>query len=113
MSDEAPTDEVPDGAAFFPEIPTELGVSPLLLCVLHSVVFLGGSAEEIVHPSAGDEALGMMAEYLARLDGAERAKVLEDMDALRGYARDQGWPKQLTAFLKSFLHDFGIEPPDA
>ena len=33
-------DEVPEGAAVFPEIPAELGVHPLLLAVLHAVVFL-------------------------------------------------------------------------
>src|SRR3954447_865604 len=93
-------DEVPDGAAFFPEIPMELGVSPLLLAVLHSVVFLGGSAEEIVNPAASDEALGVIAGYLERCDGEERRRILEDLAALRGYAREQGWPKQLTAFLK-------------
>jgi hypothetical protein len=102
-------DEVPDGSAFFPIIPPELGVSPLLLGVLHAVVFVGGSADEIVNPKAGDEALGAIAGYLERLDGNDRRRVLEDLAALRGYAREQGWPKQLTAFLKSFPGDFGIE----
>ena len=35
-------DEVPEGAAVFPTIPAELGVHPLLLAVLHAVVFLEG-----------------------------------------------------------------------
>ena len=110
--DEDNDDEVPDGSAFFPEIPVELGVSPLLLGVLHAVVFVGGSADEIVNPQAGDEALGAIAGYLNRIGGPERDKVLEDLVALRGYAKDQGWPKQLTAFLKSFPADFGLTPDD-
>lgn len=105
-------DEVPDGTAVFPEIPVELGVGPLLLCALHAVVFIGGSADEIVNPQAGDEALGAIANYLGRIEGPERDKILEDLLALRGYAKDQGWPKQLTAFLKSFPADFGLIPDD-
>ncbi|MFL5329336.1 MAG: hypothetical protein ACJ8C4_10510 [Gemmataceae bacterium] len=101
-------DEVPEGAAFFPSIDAELGVHPLLLAVLHSVVFLGGSAEEIVNPTAADEALGAIAGYVERCDGKERQRILEDLSVLRGYAREQGWPKQLTAFLKSFPVDFGL-----
>ncbi len=50
-------DEVPEGAAVFPEIPPELGVHPLLLAVLHATVFLAGSDAEIVQPEAGDEAV--------------------------------------------------------
>ena len=37
MSEEA-ENEVPAGAAVLPEIPAELGVHPLLLAVLHTVV---------------------------------------------------------------------------
>ena len=100
--------EVPDGAAVFPEIPAELGVHPLLLAVVHVVVFLAGSDDEIVHPEAGDEALQSVADYLQRLDGADLRRVNEDMTALRAYAKQQGWPKQLQLFLKSFLADFGV-----
>jgi hypothetical protein len=55
--------EVPEGAAVFPVIPPELGVHPLLLAVLHAVVFLEGSGEEIVEPSAAEEALDHLAIY--------------------------------------------------
>ena len=100
--------EIPDGAAVFPTIAAELNIHPLLLAALHAVVFLGGSAEEIVHPAAADEALGTMAGYIQRCDGADRRRVLEDLQVLRSYAKDQGWPKQLTAFLRSFADDFGL-----
>ena len=41
MSDEPEMDEdVPEGAAVFPLIPAELNIHPLLLAMLHCVVFL-------------------------------------------------------------------------
>src|SRR5438067_11782892 len=48
MSDEAERG-VPDGAAVFPLIPEELGVDPLLLAVLHAVVFFDGSEDGVGH----------------------------------------------------------------
>jgi hypothetical protein len=101
---------VPDGAAIFPAIPAELGAHPLLLAALHAVIFLAGSAEEIVQPDAADEAVQQIAEYLTRLEGADLRRVQEDMTCLTAYARQQGWPKGLIASLKSFLADLGIEP---
>ena len=60
-------DEVPDGAAMFPEIPAELGVHPLLLAVLHAYVFLDGSDAAVVNPEASSEAMEYLATYLQRL----------------------------------------------
>ena len=60
MSDEdqfEDDEQVPEGVAIFPEIPDTLGVNPLLLAVIHSIVFLAGSDAEIVNPSAADEAV--------------------------------------------------------
>jgi hypothetical protein len=101
--------EVPDGAAVFPDIPAELAVHPLLLAVLHTVVFLAGSADEIVQPAAGEEALQAIADYLQRLTGPDLRRAREDMHTLLAYAKQQGWPKQLQHFLTSFLADFGVE----
>ncbi|MBY0228073.1 MAG: MoaD family protein, partial [Gemmataceae bacterium] len=36
--EEEPGEEVPDGAAVFPEIPDDLGVNPLLLASLHATI---------------------------------------------------------------------------
>jgi len=109
----AESGEVPDGAAVFPEIPAELGVHPLLLAVLHAVVFLAGSDDAIVQPDAGEEALQSLADYLQRLSGSDLRRVNEDVAALVGYAKQQGWPKQLQHFLKTFLADFGVGESDA
>jgi hypothetical protein len=106
LSDSA--DEVPDGAAVFPEIPAELGVHPLLLAVLHAYVFLDGSDVAVVNPEASSEAMEYVALYLQRLTGAELQRVREDLDTLVGYAKEEKWPKQYVAFLKSFLADNGV-----
>jgi hypothetical protein len=102
-------DEIPDGAAVFPDIPAELGAHPLLLAVVHAVVFLAGSADEIVQPDAAVEATEYIAAYLQRLTGPDLQRVKEDMAALQAYAKQQGWEKQLQHFLKSFLADLGVE----
>jgi hypothetical protein len=101
------TPEVPEGAAVFPLIPPELGVHPLLLAVLHAVVFLDGSSEDVVHPDAASETLEYLATYLQRLTGDDLRRAREDLATLASYARSQKWPKQHVRFLKEFLADFG------
>ena len=71
-------------------------------------MFVGGSAEAVVQPDAGDEAVQALAGYLQRLTGDDLRRVREDMGVLLSYARQQGWPKQLQHFLKTFLADFGV-----
>jgi hypothetical protein len=104
--------EVPEGAAVLPDIPAELGVDPLLLAVLHAVVFLDGSAAEVVHGDAAEEALDRLASYLQRLDGPQLQRVREDLETLAGYARSQKWPKQQVRFFKDFLADYGVDERD-
>jgi len=101
--------EIPDGAAVFPPIPPELNVDPLLLAVLHAIVFVAGSDESIVHPEAGEETIAAIAGYLERATGEQREYVRKELIALRRFAREQGWPKQFTEFLKSFPKEFGLE----
>jgi hypothetical protein len=108
MSDEAES-QVPEGAAVFPLIPEELGVHPLLLAVLHAVVFLNGSEDDVVNPDAAAEALEYFAAYLQRLDGDELRRTREDLTALATYGRQEKWPKQLVRFLKEFLSSYGVE----
>lgn len=108
MADET-SPQVPEGAAVFPLIPPELGIHPLLLAVLHAVVFLDGSAEAVVHASAADEALEYLAGYLQRLEGPELLRVHEDLKTLEAFARQEKWPKQEVRFLREFLSELGIE----
>jgi hypothetical protein len=110
MSDEERSD-VPEGAAVFPLIPAELGVHPVLLAVLHAVVFLEGSEPDVVHPAAATEALEYLATYLQRLKGSELRRVREDLDCMTAYARQENWPKQQVRFLKEFLTSFGVLNP--
>ena len=105
--------EVPDGAAIFPDIPAELGVSPLWLAVLHTTVFLLGSDDKIIDPDAAEEAAQGVAMYLGRLEGEELRRVREDMACLIAYARQQKWSKGLIQALKTFLVDLGLEEEEA
>lgn len=107
MADETP--DVPEGAAVFPVIPAELGVHPLLLAVLHAVVFLEGSEAPVVQAEAAQEQLEMIAECLQRLDGDDRRRAREDMATLLGYAKHEKWPKGFQQFLKNFLDDYGVK----
>jgi hypothetical protein len=108
MADEAEPQEVPEGAAVFPLIPEELGVSPLLLAALHAVIFLVGSDDEVVQPDAAEEALHYLVTYLRRLDGPALRKVSEDLNVLAAFARQEQWPKEDRDFLRTFLTEFGI-----
>ncbi len=101
------SEEVPDGAAVFPLIPTELGIHPLLLAVLHAYVFFEGSDAAVVHPEMAAEAMEYLATYLQRLHGADLNRASEDMETLVGYAKLQKWPKQHVRFLKTFLSETG------
>lgn len=108
MADEAGR-EVPEGTAVFPLIPEELGVHPLLLAVIHSIVFLEGSADDVMDAEAADEALEYIVTYLQRLSGSELSRLREDLDCLGAYARQQGWSKAQQRFLKDFLQSYGVE----
>jgi hypothetical protein len=101
-----------EGAAVFPLIPPELGINPLLLALLHSMVFIDGSTDDVLDPDAADEAMQYLVTYLMRLKGPALDRIREDMDCLLGYAKQAGWPRQQLTFLKSFLADYGIAPKD-
>jgi hypothetical protein len=100
--------EVPDGAAVFPLIPAELGIQPLLLAVLHAIVFLDGSDKKVVNPEAAAEAQDHIAAYLQRLIDRDLARVREDLEVLRTFAKQERWGKAEVQFLKEFLANFGV-----
>ena len=110
MSDEIeqPCSEVPEGAAVFPLIPDELGIHPLLLAVLHAIVFFDGSDVEVVNEAAANEALNYFATYLQRLQGNDLKRIREDMDCLMAFGKQEGWPAEEMQFLREFLKEFGV-----
>ncbi len=110
MADEA--SEVPAGAAVFPLIPEELGVHPLLLAVLHAMVFIEGSSAEVVQAAAGEEAMNYLVTYLHRLGGPQLQRLREDLECLLSFAHQQQWPPEEMEFLKSLLTDYGIGEED-
>jgi hypothetical protein len=101
--------EVPEGAAVLPLIPLELGISPLLLATLHGIVFVAGSAENVVNPAAGNEALDYIASYLRRLNSAEIRRLQEDVRCLLSYAREQKWSREMVQSLKALSDELGID----
>jgi hypothetical protein len=103
-----PAEDVPDGAAVFPLIPEELGVHPLLVAVLHAIVFFDGSAEDVVHRAAAEEAAQYLIMYLRRLQGAELKRVREDIECLIAYGREEKWPKEEMEFIEGFLEDYFV-----
>ena len=100
--------DVPDGAAVFPLIPEELGIHPLLLAVLHSVVFFDGSDAEVVNDAAANESLNYIATYLQRLQGPDLKRIREDIDTLLAFAKQESWPREEMQFLQEFLQEFGV-----
>ena len=95
-------DDVPEGAAVFPLIPAELGVHPLLLAVLHAIVFLDGSDDEVVHPG-GRRGAGVPGDVPAAARRARPAAGARKTSRCSwAYAKEQKWPKQQVAFLKAF-----------
>src|SRR5262245_37889939 len=96
-------DQVPEGAAVFPLIPEALGVDPLLLAVLHAVVFLDGPSAVLMAPAAGQEAFDHIVGYLRRLEGPRRERVREDLACLIAFARQENWSREQVRFLKDFL----------
>jgi|SRR5271170_5518980 hypothetical protein len=105
--DDSPGDGA-EGAAVFPLIPADLQVNPLLVALLHAMVFIDGSTDDVIDHEAADEAMQYLVTYLQRLKGPALARVQEDMECLLDFAKQQGWPKQQQTFLKSFLADYGI-----
>ena len=107
--DEFEETEVPEGVAVFPEIPEDLGVHPLLLTTLHSIVFLAGSSSTVLNSEAADEILSRLAGYLQRLEGDDLRRLREDMHCLERFAREDKWDKELLHSLKTLLTDLGVD----
>src|SRR5437879_312767 len=103
-----PGEWVPKGAAVLPEIPAELGVNPIFLAVLHAVVFLEGSEDDIVDPDAAVEAMEYIGMYLQRLNAPELQRMREDMQTLAAFAKQEKWPKEQIRFFNEFMENFGV-----
>jgi hypothetical protein len=92
----------PEGMASLPEIPEDLGIDPMLIAVLESVVFLSGSEDDLVHPDAADAVIDRILTVLTRLDATRRARVLEDLKTLRGHVSGPDWPAGMAEFVDYF-----------
>jgi hypothetical protein len=101
-------EEVPEGAAVVPVIPESAGVNPLFLAVFHALVFLEGSSEDLIDPSAADEAAQYLATYLQRLSGDDLQNLRKDLNRLLEHARRNKWSNDQLDFIQNFTHQFGI-----
>jgi len=108
MTKQPEPEEVPEGAAVVPLIPESAGISPLFLAVFHALVFLEGSAEEVIDPAAANEAVEFLATYLQRLSGEELQRLESDLDRLTDHARRHNWSKDQLDFIQNFISQFGI-----
>lgn len=100
--------EVPEGTAIFPEIPDQVGANPLLLSILHFVVFIAGSDNKVCNQDAGNAILDQVATYLQRLSSKEVARLKEDLAVLAAFAREEKWGEGTVEVLDTFLDDMGV-----
>ena len=100
--------ECPKERRCFPSFRRNWASVPLLLAVLHAMVFLAGSDEDVVHPDAAEEAMEYMADYLQRLEGDRSWNdVREDIACLIGLCPpSKAGPSSWSASLKTFLEDY-------
>ncbi len=108
MTKPADREEVPEGAAVVPLIPENAGVRPLFLAVFHALVFLEGSAEEVLDPTAADEAVQILTTYLQRLSGHDLDNLKVDLERLKEHARRQKWSPDQQELIEDFLQHYGI-----
>ncbi len=104
---DALSEELGDAVALFPDVPEEMGIDPVLLGLLHCVVFLCGSNDEIVHPDGADLVMQQVMACCSRLSGARLAKIKEDMHVLTAWSKEQGHGKGAVEFLETFLDEMG------
>jgi hypothetical protein len=108
MTKPADREEVPEGAAVVPLIPENAGVRPLFLAVFHALVFLEGSSDEVLDPTAAEETVQYLATYLQRLSGRDLDNLKEDLKRLKEHAGQQGWSSDQQNLIEDFLEHYGI-----
>ena len=100
-----------EGIALFPEIPEELGIDPLLECLLSMVVFITASDENLVDPKAADEAFAHLQVVLSKLDNKRIARMSEELEVVAGWVKDQGLGLEAVEFIETFLDEMGVDLP--
>lgn len=108
MAEPDQPEEVAEGANVFYSIPEDVDADPLLLAVIHAIMFLTGSSELIVDPHSADEACDHMFGYLERIRGKDLDRLKASLDKLSQYARKQKWPADKIAFFEEFMDIVGL-----
>jgi hypothetical protein len=96
------------GAGLLPVVPTELGIDPLLIALLHAAAFLDLSDDESVDPELAGDVLEHVGMYVQRLPPERLLEIESQLSSLSAHAEAQGWPGELVDFVASFLYNCGI-----
>jgi hypothetical protein len=91
-----------------PVVPPEVGVSPLLLALLHTAAFLDLSDDDVVNGPAACAVLDRIGLYLQDLEDDSLEQLADDLESLRKYAESQSWPSEAQEFLATFLQHCGF-----
>ncbi len=100
-----------EGIALFPQIPPELGIDPLLECLLSMVVFITASDENLVDPKAADEAFAHLQVVLSKLGEKRIDRLREELEVVAGWVKDQGLGLEAVEFIETFLDEMGVDLP--
>ncbi|MBN2195688.1 MAG: hypothetical protein JW751_22900 [Polyangiaceae bacterium] len=91
-----------------PVVPDSLGVSPLLLALLHVASLLDFADDETVEADAANGALEHVELYVQRLTTAQLEAIQADLDRIEEFGAEHGWPEEVTDFVADFLYNCGL-----
>lgn len=91
-----------------PTVPESLGVDPVLLALLHLTSLLDFADDDELEPDAANAALEQIELYLQRLPSERLESIQADLDRIEEYGAEQGWPEELTDFVRDFLFNCGL-----
>lgn len=91
-----------------PLVPAELGIDPVLLCVLHCAAFLDLASVDLVDADAAGDVLENLESYVKRLSPERLTEIQRQLDVLEEWAENAGWPEELVDFVADFLYSCGI-----
>ncbi len=112
MANENDEEERQDELVTMPVVPEKVGIDPVLLAMLHLTALLDFADDEIVEPQIANEALEHVEMYMQRLSSDQLEEVQAQLDRIEEHAAEQGWPEELTDFVRDFLYNCGLGEDD-
>jgi hypothetical protein len=112
MVDKSNEADRPNETTTMPIVPERLGVDPVLLAMLHLTALLDFADDDVVESQSANEALEFVEMYMQRLDTEQLEEVQAQLDRIEEYAAEEGWPEELTDFVRDFLYNCGLGEDD-